>query len=114
LGSSKREVEGLWHVVGFVDHVDRFKFSGNWVLHETMSLLVVIRIRHVHVEPVAFEGRPFLTDSFVDIVLVGVEIISRISVSWFGNIFVFNVVDSEGSVTSGLGLSPISVFRDTG
>jgi hypothetical protein len=93
--------------------VDLFKFSSDWVFHVTRGLLIVIRITSIQIEPVTFEGSPFLVDLFIDIGLFVTEIISRESISWFSNFFVFNIVDSKSSITHILGLSPISVFRDT-
>jgi hypothetical protein len=99
--------------MNFVVHVDIFEFSGDWVFNITSGLLFIIRITSIDIEPVTFKGSPILADLFIDIGLLVTEIISRESISWFSNFFMFNIVDSKSSITHILGLSPISVFRDT-
>jgi hypothetical protein len=100
--------------VNFVVQVDIFSFSGNWVFHVTRGLVHVVRISEVDIIPVTFESVPVLVDLFIDVGGISINVIGRESISWFGNFFVFNVVNSKRSVTMFLGLGPITIFRDTG
>jgi hypothetical protein len=83
----------------FVVHVDGFNFIGGSIEHVTSSALLSSRVTHVDIEPFSFKGRPFLVDLFVDVGVIGVKIISRESVGWFGDFFVFNVVNRKSSIS---------------
>jgi hypothetical protein len=84
----------------FVVHMDGFDFIGGLIEHVTGSSLFGVRVTHVDIEPFSFESSPFLVDLFVDIVVISRQIISRESVGWFSNFFVFNIVDSKSSISS--------------
>jgi hypothetical protein len=97
----------------FVVHVDGFNFVGGSIEHVTSSGLLSGRVTHVDIEPFSFEGRPFLVDLFVNVGVFSSKIISRESIGWFGDFFVFNVVDSKSSISHHGGLRPISIFGNT-
>jgi hypothetical protein len=84
----------------FVGHMDRFDFIGGLIEHITGSSLFGVRVTHVDIEPFSFESSPFLVDLFVNIVVFSGQIISRESIGWFSNFFVFNIVDSKSSISS--------------
>jgi hypothetical protein len=93
--------------------VNFFGFLGDWISHVTGSSSVVIAITEVDIIPVTFERSPFLVDLFIDISNLGIGVISRESIGWFRNIFMFNIVNSKSSISHSISLGPIAVFGDT-
>jgi hypothetical protein len=98
----------------FVGHMDRFDFIGGLIEHITGSSLFGVRVTHVDIEPFSFESSPFLVDLFVNIVVFSGQIISRESIGWFSNFFVFNIVNSKSSISRHGRFNPITIFRNTG
>jgi len=83
----------------FVVHEDGFGFSSNWVSHKGGGSLGIVRISEVDIIPVSFEWVPFLIDLFIDVFVSGGVIISRESISWFSNFFMFNIVNRKSSIS---------------